>query len=183
MRVQKTKIEGVFHITPHVFGDDRGYFFEPYNKTNFDNALGEDITFIQDNESKSSKGVFRGFAFQKGEFAQAKLVRVTEGKVLDVVLDMRQHSKTFGMYVMHELSAENKEQVFIPRGCAHAFVTLSETATFQYKVDNAFSPEEEGGVLFNDPELGIEWPFDINTLKVGEKDLSRPLFKDAYKFD
>ncbi|PPR10954.1 MAG: hypothetical protein CFH43_01191, partial [Proteobacteria bacterium] len=103
--------------------------------------------------------------------------------ILDVVLDMRQHSKTFGMYVMHELSAENKEQVFIPRGCAHAFVTLSETATFQYKVDNAFSPEEEGGVLFNDPELGIEWPFDINTLKVGEKDLSRPLFKDAYKFD
>lgn len=183
MKVQKTKIEGVFHITPQVFTDERGSFSVPYNKDKLNEIIGSEVSFIQDSESKSFQGVLRGFAFQKGEFAQAKLVRVTEGKVLDVVLDMRQKSKTFGMYVMHELSAENKEQVFIPRGCAHAFVTLSETATFQYKVDNVFTPEEEGGVLFSDPELGIEWPFDINILKVGEKDLSRPLFNDAYKFD
>lgn len=182
MKIQQTKINGVFHISPNVFGDERGYFYVAYNQTTFDEALGYNVSFIQDNESKSVQGVLRGFAFQKGCAAQAKLVRVTEGRVLDVVLDMRKSSETFGKYVMHELSAENKEQVFIPRGCAHAFLTLSESATFQYKVDNVFSPEDEGGVLFNDPNLGIEWPFNPEDLIVGEKDLSRPVFKDAYKF-
>lgn len=183
MKVQKTQIEGVFHITPDVFGDERGYFFESYNQQKFNETLNVDVAFVQDNESRSAFGVLRGFAFQKGAHAQAKLVRVTEGEVLDVVLDMRQNSPTFGQHVMHTLSAKNKQQVFIPRGCAHAFVTLSDFATFQYKVDNAFAPDMEDGVLFNDPQLGIDWPIDMNKIQVAEKDLARPLFKDAYKFD
>lgn len=182
VKIQETKIQGVFHITPNVFGDSRGYFMESYNQQKLNIALGQNITFIQDNESLSSYGVLRGFSFQKNEYAQAKLVRVTEGEVLDLVLDLRESSKTFGQHVMHKLSAENKEQIFIPRGCAHAFVTLSKKAVFQYKVDNIFMSDSEDGVLFNDPDLSIKWPIDVNGIQVGEKDLSRPLFKDAYKF-
>jgi dTDP-4-dehydrorhamnose 3,5-epimerase len=182
VKVQETKIQGVFHITPHIFGDSRGYFMESYHQEKFNKAVGEKISFVQDNESHSTYGVLRGFSFQKGLFAQAKLVRVTQGEVMDIALDMRQHSKTFGQYVIHKLTAENKDQVFIPRGCAHAFLTLSEKATFEYKVDNIFEPNEEDGVLFNDPDLGVKWPINISDIQVGEKDLSRPLFKDAYKF-
>lgn len=182
MKFFQSKIKDVFVIEPNLFGDDRGYFLESFNKQNLEKIVGFEINFVQDNESRSSRGVLRGFAFQKGCYAQAKLVRVTEGEVLDVVLDMREESSTFGQYVTHILSARNKKQVFIPRGCAHAFVTLSDTATFQYKVDNYFSPENEEGVLFSDDMLNIDWKLNLSELIVSEKDLNRPKFEQAKYF-
>ena len=182
MHLSETKLKDVFLIKPELFGDDRGYFFESFNKKKLEKALGRELRFIQDNESKSSYGVLRGFAFQKGSHAQAKLVRVLSGEILDVALDIRKNSPTFGKYVTHLLSSENKYQVFIPRGFAHAFITLSESATVLYKVDNAFHAESESGVIYNDDTLKVNWKINEADIKVSEKDLSRPTFNEVEYF-
>jgi dTDP-4-dehydrorhamnose 3,5-epimerase len=169
MKFNETNISGLVIIEPKVFNDTRGYFFEPYNKKKFDKYFG--ITnFIQDNESKSSKGVLRGFHFQKPPFDQAKLVRCVQGEVLDVALDLRIQSNTYGKYEKVLLSAENKKQLFIPRGFAHAFLVLSETAVFSYKVDNIYAPELDSGVVWNDSSLSIDWGFNESELIISEKD-------------
>ena len=155
MQIEETKLKGCFIIDPKIFGDDRGYFFESYKQDVFEKAIGYKVNFIQDNQSLSSYGVLRGLHFQKGESAQAKLVRVLKGTVLDVAVDIRLDSPTYGQHVALELSAENKKQFFVPRGFAHGFIVLSETAEFFYKVDNIYSPNHEGGILFNDKDLDI----------------------------
>lgn len=182
MEILKTDIEGVVILKPQVFGDARGYFFESYNKTAFDAAIGP-IEFLQDNESSSSYGVIRGLHFQKGKHAQAKLVRAIRGAVLDVAVDIRKGSPTFGKYVAVELSEENKLQLFIPRGFAHGFSVLSPTAIFGYKCDNSYVPQSEGGVAFDDPEIGIDWRIPEKDIVLSEKDSRRPLLKDAEIFD
>jgi len=169
LKVSKTTISDLVIIEPKVFLDSRGYFFEPYNKKVFEKFFG-DINFIQDNESKSSKGVLRGFHFQKPPFEQAKLVRCIQGEVLDIALDLRENSKTYGKYEKVLLSSENKKQFFIPRGFAHAFLVLSETAIFSYKVDNIYAPESDSGIIWNDPTLSIDWGLDKSKLIVSEKD-------------
>jgi len=170
MKLTKTRIPGVVLIEPKVFEDSRGYFFESYNKRDFDKAIGYGVDFIQDNEACSSYGVVRGLHFQKGEFAQAKLIRVTEGKVLDVAVDLREESPTYGQYVSQILSNENKLQMFIPRGFAHGYAALSERVIFQYKCDNLYCPEAEGGLKFNDPKLGIDWRINEEDMIISEKD-------------
>ncbi|MCH4896935.1 dTDP-4-dehydrorhamnose 3,5-epimerase [Marinilabiliaceae bacterium JC040] len=170
MKLTKTRIPGVVLIEPKVFEDSRGYFFESYNKRDFDKAIGYGVDFIQDNEACSSYGVVRGLHFQKGEFAQAKLIRVTEGKVLDVAVDLREESPTYGQYVSQILSNENKLQMFIPRGFAHGYAALSERVIFQYKCDNLYCPEAEGGLKFNDPKLGIDWRIKEEDMIISEKD-------------
>lgn len=181
MKVTKTDIEGVFIIEPVVFEDERGYFFESYNKENL-KKQGIDYDFIQDNQSKSCYGTIRGIHFQKGEYAQAKLVRVLEGKVLDVAVDLRKNSKTFGKYVAVELSAENRRQLMIPRGFGHGFSVLSETAVFAYKCDNVYNKASEGGLRFNDPSLGIDWKIDLNKAVLSEKDKNNPLLGEIECF-
>ena len=182
MEFKKTAIEGVYIIEPRVFTDARGYFFEAWKKQEFEEHVGS-VDFIQDNESKSSYGVLRGLHYQKGDFSQAKLVRVIKGKVLDVAVDIRQSSPTFGKHVMVELSEENKRQFFIPRGFAHGFLVLSEEAIFTYKVDNPYAPQAEAGIRWNDPALGIEWPIDSTQVQTSEKDLKQPFLKDAEVFE
>lgn len=182
MEYIKTEIEGVFVIEPKVFNDARGYFMEAWKQAEFNEHVGK-VDFIQDNESKSSFGVLRGLHFQKGAAAQAKLVRVIKGKVLDVAVDIRKSSPTFGKHVMVELSEENKRQFFIPRGFAHGFLVLSEEAIFTYKVDQPYSPKTEAGIRWNDPALGIEWPIDFSKVQTSEKDLNQPFLKDAEVFD
>lgn len=182
MEVIKTDIEGVVILRPQIFGDTRGYFFESYNKAAFDAAV-RPIDFLQDNESSSSYGVIRGLHFQKGKHAQAKLVRVIRGTVLDVAVDIRKGSPTFGKYVAVELSEENKLQLFIPRGFAHGFSVLSPSAIFGYKCDNTYAPQSEGGVAFDDPEIGIDWRIPEKDMVLSEKDSRRPLLKDAEVFD
>lgn len=165
----KTKIEGVFIIEPTAFGDSRGYFMETYQKEAF-LAAGIDANFVQDNESRSKKGVLRGLHFQKN-YPQAKLVRVLEGEVFDVAVDIREASPTFGKWVGVALSAENKKQFFLPRGFAHGFLVLSDTATFSYKCDEYYHPEDEGGIYYDDPIIGIRWPIPTGTeLLLSEKD-------------
>jgi dTDP-4-dehydrorhamnose 3,5-epimerase len=164
-----------------VFNDARGYFFEAWKKKEFEEHIGS-VDFIQDNESKSSYGVLRGLHYQKGEFSQAKLVRVIKGKVLDVAVDIRKSSPTFGQHVMVELSEENKRQFFIPRGFAHGFLVLSDEAVFTYKVDNVYAPQAEAGIRWNDPALGIQWPIDPKDVLTSEKDLNASLLKDAEVF-
>ena len=159
MEYKETKIKGVFIIEPKVFQDARGYFMEAWKQAEFDEHVGRTV-FIQDNESKSSFGVLRGLHYQKGDASQAKLVRVIKGKVLDVAVDIRKSSPTFGQHVMVELSEENKRQLFIPRGFAHGFLVLSDEAIFTYKVDNPYAPQCDAGIRWNDPDLGIEWPID-----------------------
>ena len=181
MEYQKTDIEGVYLLKPKVFGDARGYFVETWKQADFDEHVGK-VTFIQDNESKSSRGVLRGLHYQKSEWSQAKLVRVIKGRVLDVAVDIRKSSPTFGKHVMAELSDENKHQLFIPRGFAHGFLVLSDEAIFTYKVDNVYAPQAEAGIRWNDPELGIEWPIDPSEVLTSEKDLKQPLLKDAEVF-
>ena len=181
MNYNETFIKGVFVIEPKVFNDSRGYFFEAWKQQEFLDNVGP-VDFIQDNESKSSFGVLRGLHYQKGEFAQAKLVRVIKGKVLDVAVDIRQDSPTFGKHVMVELSEENKRQLFIPRGFAHGFLVMSDEAIFTYKVDNVYAPQAEAGIRWNDPELAIEWPIDPKEVSTSEKDLKQPLLKDAWLF-
>lgn len=182
MIYNETFIKGVFVIEPKVFNDSRGYFFEAWKKQEFLDHVGA-VDFIQDNESKSSYGVLRGLHYQKGEFSQAKLVRVIKGKVLDVAVDIRRSSPTFGQHVMVELSEENKRQLFIPRGFAHGFLVLSDEAIFTYKVDNVYAPQAEAGIRWNDPELAIEWPIDPKKVSTSEKDLVQPLLKDAWLFE
>jgi dTDP-4-dehydrorhamnose 3,5-epimerase len=169
MKITETSISDLVIIEPKVFLDSRGYFFEPYNKEKFDQNFG--ITnFVQDNESKSSKGVLRGFHFQKPPYDQAKLVRCIEGQVLDVALDLRKQSKTYGKYEKVILSADNKKQFFIPRGFAHAFLVLSESAVFSYKVDNIYAPKYDSGIAWNDQSLMIDWGINESQLIISEKD-------------
>ena len=179
MEFKRTQIEGVYIIEPRVFNDARGYFLEAWKKEEFEQHIGP-VEFIQDNESKSSYGVLRGLHYQKGDFSQAKLVRVIKGRVLDVAVDIRPSSPTFGQHVMTELSEENKRQFFIPRGFAHGFLVLSEEAIFTYKVDNVYAPQAEAGIRWDDPDLGIEWPIDPKEVLTSEKDLKQPRFKDIF---
>ena len=179
MHFIKTDIEGVYIVEPRVFEDARGYFFESYSKAKFE-AAGLHYDFIQDNQSKSSYGTVRGLHFQKGEHAQAKLVRVLEGTVLDVAVDLRKDSPTYGKHVAVELSAENKRQLMIPRGFAHGFSVLSETAVFAYKCDNLYCKEAEGGLCFDDPALGIDWRIDMSKALTSEKDR---LYKPFAEFE
>jgi dTDP-4-dehydrorhamnose 3,5-epimerase len=181
MEFKKTAIEGVYIIEPKVYNDARGYFFEAWKQAEFEANIGK-VNFIQDNESKSSYGVLRGLHYQKGDFSQAKLVRVIKGKVLDVAVDIRKSSPTFGKHVMVELSDENKRQFFIPRGFAHGFLVLSEEAIFTYKVDNVYAPQADAGIIWNDPEIGIEWPIDPNDVLTSEKDMKQPRLRDAEVF-
>ena len=182
MEYIETKIKGVYIIEPKVFQDARGYFMEAWKQAEFDEHVGRTV-FIQDNESKSSFGVLRGLHYQKGDASQAKLVRVIKGKVLDVAVDIRKSSPTFGQHVMVELSEENKRQFFIPRGFAHGFLVLSDEAIFTYKVDNPYAPQCDAGIRWNDPDLGIEWPIDPAKVLTSEKDLKQPLLKDAEVFE
>ena len=182
MQYIETDIKGVYVIEPRVFNDARGYFMEAWKQTEFEEHIGE-IQFIQDNESKSSYGVLRGLHYQKGAASQAKLVRVIKGRVLDVAVDIRRSSPTFGKHVMVELSEDNKRQFFIPRGFAHGFLVLSDEAIFIYKVDNPYAPQQDAGIRWNDPELGIEWPIDPKDVQTSEKDMKQPLLKDAELFD
>ena len=171
-----TDIEGVYIVDTKVFGDERGYFTETYKKTDFDEA-GLKYEFVQDNQSRSKRGVLRGLHFQK-EFPQAKLVRVIEGEVFDVAVDLRKGSPTYGTWAGIVLSEENHKQFMIPRGFAHGFLVLSEYATFCYKCDEVYHPEDEGGIIWNDPDIGIEWPF-TEGIQLSEKDTKHPLLKDC----
>lgn len=171
MKIIKTSINDLLIIEPKIFKDSRGYFFEPYNLKSYKKTLGV-INFVQDNESKSSRGVLRGFHFQKPPFEQAKLVRCVSGKVLDVAIDLRKNSPTFGKHESVILSEENKLQFFIPRGFAHAFLVLSETAIFSYKVDNIYAPEFDSGIIWNDSSLSIDWGINESELIISEKDKS-----------
>lgn len=183
MNVIETSIEGVYIIEPRVFEDARGYFFESYNQKEFDEKIGP-IRFVQDNESKSCYGVLRGLHFQKGEHSQSKLVRVVKGRVLDVAVDIRKGSPTFGKHVAVELSAENHRMFFIPRGFAHGFSVLSDEAVFQYKCDNLYCPESEGAIAWDDESLAINWQIPLEDVILSEKDRHHPLLKDSpYLFD
>jgi len=182
MEYEETSIKGVWILTPKVFNDNRGYFFEAWKKSDFEAHVGK-VDFIQDNESKSSYGVLRGLHYQKGEYSQAKLVRVIKGKVLDVAVDLRKSSPTFGKHVMVELSEDNKRQLFIPRGFAHGFLVLSPEAIFTYKVDNIYAPAHEASIRWNDPQIGINWPIDQKDVVTSPKDLEGKDFKDADFFE
>ena len=177
MNFIETVLEGVFIIEPRVFTDARGYFFESYSKAAFE-AFGLRYDFVQDNQSKSSYGTVRGLHFQKGEYAQAKLVRVLEGRVLDVAVDIRRASPTYGQHVAVELSAENNRQLLIPRGFAHGFSVLSDTAVFAYKCDNLYCRESEGGIRFDDPTLAIDWRIDMDKALTSDKDKQHPYFTE-----
>jgi dTDP-4-dehydrorhamnose 3,5-epimerase len=178
MKVIKTEIEGLYILEPQVFKDDRGYFFESFSQKEFDEKV-RPIKFVQDNESKSSYGVLRGLHFQKGIHSQSKLVRVVKGKVVDVAVDIRKGSPTFGKYVACELTAENHRQFFVPRGFAHGFVVLSQEAVFQYKCDNVYAPESEGALAWDDPDLGIDWIVPTDKMLLSAKDMAHPRLKDA----
>lgn len=179
MEVIKTAIEGVLIIEPKVFGDHRGYFFESFNEREFALKTGQELHFIQDNESKSCYGVVRGLHFQKGEKAQAKLVRVIKGRVLDVAVDIRPDSPTFGKYVSAELTAENHRQFFIPKGFAHGFAVLSPEVVFQYKCDEFYCPDAEGAIAWDDPDLAIDWKLPAEDVILSDKDRKHPRLKDA----
>jgi dTDP-4-dehydrorhamnose 3,5-epimerase len=176
-----TKLEGCFIIEPKIFNDERGYFFESYNENTFKKAIGKPVRFVQDNQSYSSKGVLRGLHYQTGEHAQAKLVRVLQGEVLDVAVDIRPNSTTYGEYISVLLSAENQKQFFIPRGFAHGFLVLSETATFFYKCDNFYNKESEGGIIYDDVSLNIDWKFPKDEFIISEKDALLPTIENAKK--
>lgn len=178
MNILQTSIPGVVIIEPNVFGDERGYFFESWSQRDFD-SLVRPVRFVQDNESKSRYGVLRGLHFQKGRDAQGKLVRVVRGRVLDVAVDLRKGSPTFGRHVAAELSGENHRQLFIPRGFAHGFVVLSEEVVFQYKCDNPYAPQSEGAIAWDDPALGIDWRIPAADIILSEKDRRHPRLCDA----
>lgn len=179
MEVKTTAIEGVFVIEPRVFGDERGYFFESFNEREFREKTGIDVKFVQDNESKSRYGVLRGLHFQKAPYEQAKLVRVVKGRVLDVAVDIRKGSPTFGEYTAVELTGDNHRQCFIPRGFAHGFCVLSEEAVFQYKCDEYYHPEAEDAIAWDDPDIAIEWPIPANDIILSEKDKHHPRLRDS----
>lgn len=174
MIVKETKLKACFILEPQVFEDSRGYFFESFNHNTFNKLIGQNINFIQDNESFSSKGVLRGLHYQTNEYAQAKLVRVIKGNVLDIAVDIRKDSSTFGEHVSLELSEENKKQLFIPRGFAHGFIVLSETAVFSYKCDNFYNKEFEAGIIYNDKTLNIDWILNKDEFIISDKDLLLP---------
>lgn len=178
MNVSTTDIPGIYIIEPRVFGDHRGYFFESFSKRDFEKATGLNVDFVQDNESKSTRGVVRGLHFQRPPFSQAKLVRCVRGCVLDVAVDLRKDSPTFGRHVAIELSAENHRQLFIPKGFAHGFSVLSDEAVFLYKCDEYYAPEADGGISLLDPTLGIDWKIDLDHAVLSEKDLHHPLLAD-----
>ena len=178
MNVIKTDIEGVVIIEPRLFRDDRGYFFESFSQREFDEKV-RSIRFVQDNESKSSYGVLRGLHFQKPPFAQSKLVRVIKGAVLDVAVDIRKGSPTFGRYVAVELTEENHLQFFIPRGFAHGFSVLTDEVIFQYKCDNFYAPQSEGALAWDDPDLEIDWKIPADKVLLSEKDKHHPRLKEA----
>ena len=178
MKVLKTDIEGVLIIEPDVFGDCRGYFMESFSQRKFSEQVA-DVTFVQDNESKSSYGVVRGLHFQKPPHTQSKLVRVVSGKVLDVAVDIRKGSPTFGKHVAVELSGDNHRQIFIPKGFAHGFAVLSDEAVFQYKCDAFYAPESEGAIAWDDPEIGIDWRIPEDKVILSAKDRNHSLLKDA----
>ncbi len=185
MEVNKTGIEGVLVIEPKVFGDERGYFFESFNVREFKEKTGIKVNFVQDNESKSRYGVLRGMHFQLPPYTQSKLVRVVKGKVLDVVVDIRKGSPTYGKYEMCELTEENHRQFFVPKGMAHGFVVLSEEAIFQYKCDDFYHPEAEGAITWNDPEIAINWPISLADVILSEKDKHHPClnnFESPFNF-
>ena len=178
MKVIETEIEGVFMLEPWVFGDDRGYFFESFSLKHFEEKVSKTV-FVQDNESKSKYGVLRGLHYQLPPYTQAKLVRVVKGRVLDVAVDIRRGSPTFGKYVAVELSEENKLQFFLPKGFAHGFAVLSEEAIFQYKCDEYYAPDYEGAICYDDPDLGIDWKLPLEDVILSEKDKKHPRLRDA----
>tara|TARA_R110002033_G_scaffold169897_3_gene211430 strand:+ start:230325 stop:230870 length:546 start_codon:yes stop_codon:yes gene_type:complete len=179
MTIKETHLKGCFIIEPRVFKDVRGYFFESFNAKEISNSLGLQVNFVQDNESYSSKGVIRGLHYQTGAFAQTKLIRVLSGAVLDVVVDIRKDSLTYGQHFSIELSGENKKQLFIPKGFAHGFSVLSDTATFFYKCDNYYNKEAEKGIIFNDTTLNIDWKVPVENAILSSKDLLLPNFSDS----
>ena len=183
MKFIRTEIPDVIIVEPQVHGDDRGYFVETFRQDKFEEFLGFKINFVQDNESKSSKGVLRGLHYQLHPASQTKLVRVIQGSVLDVAVDIREGSPTFGQHVSVELNANNKRQLFVPRGFAHGFLVLEDDTIFAYKVDNYYSPENDRGMAFDDPVLNIDWKFSKEDLNLSDKDTKQPLIKDAELFD
>lgn len=183
MKIIRTKLDDVFLLEPKVFGDDRGYFVETFRQDKFEEAIGYKVNFIQDNESKSTFGVLRGLHYQLPPFSQSKLVRVIKGSVIDVAVDMRKGSLTFGEHVAVELSGENKRQLFVPRGFAHGFVVTSETAVFAYKVDNYYAPEYDRGVAYDDPDIDISWGVGLEKLLLSEKDQMQPSLAEADLFE
>lgn len=181
MIVTETHLQGCFIIEPKVFEDSRGYFFENFNQSIFNKLINDEIQFVQDNESLSSKGVLRGLHYQTGHHAQAKLVRVIKGNVLDVVVDIREDSNTFGEQFAMELSEKNKKQLFVPKGFAHGFIVLSETAIFSYKCDNYYNKASEGGIIYNDETLNIDWKLPEEEIIISEKDKVLPNFENAIR--
>ena len=181
MNFIETKLKGCFILEPKIIKDQRGFFMESFNEQTFQKGTGQKVHFVQDNQSFSSKGVLRGLHYQTGEHAQAKLVRVLQGEVLDVAVDIRPDSPTYGQYESIILSAENQLQFYIPRGFAHGFLVLSETATFFYKCDNFYNKESEGGIIFNEPIINIDWQFELNDLIISEKDEQLPNLQHAKK--
>ena len=181
MKFIETKLKGCFILEPKVIQDERGYFLESFNQKTFQEGINQDVVFVQDNQSYSSKGVLRGLHYQCGEHAQAKLVRVLQGEVLDVAVDLRPNSETYGQYEAIKLSGENQKQFFIPRGFAHGFLVLSESATFFYKCDNFYNKEAEGGLLYNDESVAIDWKFSTDQLLISEKDKILPTLAAAKK--
>lgn len=181
MIFKETKLKGCFIVEPKVIHDERGYFMESFNEKTFQNGVGEQIHFVQDNQSFSSKGVLRGLHYQTGNHAQAKLVRVLQGEVLDIAVDIRPESETFGQYEAVVLSEENQTQFYVPRGFAHGFLVLSETALFFYKCDNFYNKESEGGIIYNDATIGIDWNFPSSDLLISEKDTILPTLENAKK--
>ena len=179
MKLIKTKIKDLLIIEPRVFTDGRGYFLESYNKKKLEDLIGKEYNFVQDNESKSSYGVIRGLHYQLAPYSQAKLVRILEGRVYDVAVDLRKDSATFGAWEGVELSGENKKQLLIPKGFAHGFSVLSETAVFAYKCDEYYYPETEAGIIYNDPSIGIDWKIPEEDAKLSEKDKLLPELKNA----
>lgn len=180
MKFEETKLKGCYVIEPKIFGDDRGYFFESFNKEKFKELTGIEIEFVQDNEAFSNRGVLRGLHYQKGEYAQAKLVRVVKGKVLDVVVDVRPDSETFGKSFSCVLSEENKKQLFVPRGFAHGYSVLEDNTVFVYKCDNYYQPKAEAGILYNDPALKIDWMLNDDEVLLSEKDAILPILRRSF---
>ncbi len=181
MEYKKTAFKDLIICIPKIFSDDRGYFYESFNLRSFSDFTGLHIDFVQDNQSRSSFGTLRGLHFQIGDYAQSKLVRVVEGDVLDVVVDLRSEEPTYGKSFAIVLSAQNRKQLFVPRGMAHGFITLSENATFIYKCDNFYHKESERGIIFNDPDLAIDWRLPEKQFLLSEKDLQNTLFKNLDK--
>ncbi|WP_291275195.1 dTDP-4-dehydrorhamnose 3,5-epimerase [Flavobacterium sp.] len=181
MKFTETKLKGCFILEPKIIGDERGSFMESFNEKTFAEGVGQQVHFVQDNQSFSTKGVLRGLHYQTGEHAQAKLVRVLNGEVLDVAVDLRPNSPTYGQYETALLTGDNQIQFYIPRGFAHGFLVLSETATFFYKCDNFYNAASEGGIFFNDPTLTIDWTFPIEEMIISEKDQQLPTLENAKK--